>query len=704
MMATAPARPTADDRIRAAFWFAERGFGVFSVWSADAAGHCRCPKGATCDNPGKHPIGFHGFKEATTDHDRIRTLLSAASEPNYGLVCPDGVFALDVDGDGVARLAELEAQLGPLPSTLRTRTSGGEHIFLHWPDDHPRPIGQLFGYVTRWGSGSDAGYVIGPRSVHATGRVYEPVPGSLDIATLPEEWAVAAVSRPGSDDAIEITSGGYQLPDYGYTGSRYKAILRYVGSRYARGISADEIWAGVVSVLAPRFSEPLSEPELRARFERVWKTTPEKFGPATFLETPELPPFQVVVAPLSWPEPPGEAAYHGVLGDIVHAVEAVTEADPVAILGSLLASAGACMGHLMTIYQGSTQAANLFIALVGDSSTGRKGTAASIARDVMNSAYPDWETLIVTGLGSGEGLIGHLKKVEETEHRALVLESEFGRLLTVMAREGSTLSPVIRDAWDGVPMGRFLAREQSLVRWHHVSIAAHVTGIELRQKMTSTDAANGFGNRFVWLAVRRTKLVPFPESPKELVTPYVDSLHRAIVAASTTPADMHWSEDARDRWESLYVGWASQRRLGMLGSLLARSEAQITRLALLYALLDRSHDVGLEHLAAAEALWAYSERSVAHIFGSSTGDRHADSLLEYLADGPLEWESAKRALGVHRAADLRDAVDLLVSIGAVEVVPLPREGGGRSRRALRKREQTAQTEQTALGPRGQKGA
>ncbi len=126
-------RPTAEDRIRAATWFADRGFGVFSVWSADPDGTCRCTKRAACGSPGKHPIGRQGFLEHTRDPERIRTLLSAASEPNYGLVCPDGVFVLDVDGDGVARLAELEARLGPLPPTLRTNTAHGQHVFLRWP-------------------------------------------------------------------------------------------------------------------------------------------------------------------------------------------------------------------------------------------------------------------------------------------------------------------------------------------------------------------------------------------------------------------------------------------------------------------------------------------------------------------------------------------------------------------------------------------
>ena len=700
-MSSAPKpRPSSEDRIRAALWFAEHGFGVFSVWSTDPDGTCRCPAGLNCSqqNRGKHPIPSRGFLDATRDPARIKTMLSAASEPNYGLVCPDGVFALDVDGDGIDKLIELEGRLGMLPPTLRTKTAHGEHVFLRWPDELPRPIGQLWGFVTRWGAGAGAGYVIGPRSVHASGFAYDLATNVIEIAELPEAWASDIIAPPTLADGeeFEIPAGGYSLPEPGFSGARYDAIRDYVASRYMRGMDKEEIWGGVLTALAPRFASPLSEPELRDRFERAWKNTPSRLGPPLDIEAETIAVEQAAAAmpapptaPVApWPAPPDPAAYHGVLGDIIAAVEPTTEADPVAILGSLLAYAGACMGHWKSIYQGSTQTANLFITLVGDSSTGRKGTASSIARDVMSAAYPDWQKLIVTGLGSGEGLIGHLKRNEETEHRAVVTESEFGRLLTVMAREGSTLSPVVRDAWDGVPLGRFLAREQSLVTWHHVSISAHVTVVELRQKLTNADAANGFANRFLWLAVRRTKLVPFPTSPRELVAPYATALYRAIDEAQTA-GELKWSPLAAERWEALYAASAARARYGMLGAMLARGEAQITRLALLYALLDRSSEVGAQHLAAAEALWAYAERSVVHIFGSSTGDRHADSLLTYLVDGPVEWKEARKVLGLRYASELEESVGLLVSLGLAEVVTVKQEGRGRPMRVIRGRPNAA---------------
>jgi len=698
--------PTAGDRLKAALWFAQRGFGVFSVWSTDANGVCRCPLKGKCDNAGKHPVPQIGFKAATSDPGKIRAMLSIPSDPNYGLLPPESVFVLDVDGEGIERLAQLEQQHGPLPPTLRTKTAHGYHIFLHWPPDLPRPIGELFGYVTRWGSGHNAGYVIGPRSVHASGTEYAPAEDAFNIATLPEAWAHAIVDREKIEPFIEIDSGGYQLPDYGYTGSRYKAILRYAASRYMRGISEEEVFAGVRSVLAPRFEEQLNDDELRSRFNRTWVKIAENLGRPLDFSEQELVAGVTIEALPDWPTPPDRAAFHGVAGEIVHAVMERTEADPVGILGSLLATVGACMGHGRYIYQGASQTANLFVVLVGDTASGRKGTASSIVNEVMTAAYPTWQDLIVAGLGSGEGLITHLKRNEETEHRALILESELGRLLTVMNREGSTLSPMIRDAWDGVPMGRVLAHSSQLVKWHHVGMVAHITPVELRAKLGDVDAANGFGNRFLWLAVHRTKLVPFPESPRSAVTPYLNGLNAAIVKAEGM-GELRWSPSATERWEALYNELSRDPRHGLPGALAARAEAQIVRLALIYALLDQAAQINVVHLEAAEALWAYAERSIAYIFGRSTGSRHADMLRDLLADGPLEWEAAKKALGLRTAADLREAVGTLSELGVAEVVSVPRDAGGRPRRVIqlgtKSPEQTLQTVQTMQVPAQENG-
>jgi hypothetical protein len=299
MAAEVLVRPAREERLRAALWFAERGFGVFSVWSANDDGVCRCPKGVACESPGKHPVPGIGFKAATTDPELIRRMLEIPSDPNWGMLPPDGVFALDVDGAGVQELAKLEARYGALPATLRTATAHGQHIFLRWPDAHPRPIGQLFGFVTRWGSGRDAGYVIGPRSVHATGAVYAPVAGSLEIAEMPEAWARAAIGTPA--EASVTFSAGYQLPDRFPAGTaRYKEVLRYTAHLYDTSrLSRAEMWPLVRDVLAPRFAEPLTESELRERFDRVTKDMGKRLGDRRNVPDEKQAPVELEDAPLT---------------------------------------------------------------------------------------------------------------------------------------------------------------------------------------------------------------------------------------------------------------------------------------------------------------------------------------------------------------------------------------------------------------------
>jgi hypothetical protein len=68
----------------------------------------------------------------------------------------------------------------------------------------------------------------------------------------------------------------------------------------------------------------------------------------------------------------------------------------------------------------------------------------------------------------------------------------------------------------------------------------------------------------------------------------------------------------------------------LLGAITARAEAQTIRLALLYALLDRSPEIACVHLEAALALWRYCDASAHYIFGDLVGEPVADTILRAL--------------------------------------------------------------------------
>lgn len=91
------------------------------------------------------------------------------------------------------------------------------------------------------------------------------------------------------------------------------------------------------------------------------------------------------------------------------------------------------------------------------------------------------------------------------DHRLMVVEPEFASTFKVAGRETNTLSPVIRQAWDTGTL-RTLTRNNPLTaEGAHISIVGHITAEELKRHLTSTEAANGFGNRFIWMLVRRSK-------------------------------------------------------------------------------------------------------------------------------------------------------------------------------------------------------
>lgn len=394
---------------------------------------------------------------------------------------------------------------------------------------------------------------------------------------------------------------------------------------------------------------------------------------------PWRPPRALLLAPdpdaRLFPEPMAAIAYRGILGEIVAAVAPHTEAAPEALLGTLLAVLGTlCAGPVF--YQGGQHAANLFVALVGETSYGRKGTALSVVGALLDEVYPRWVDLVVPGLGSGEGLVGHLKRREQEDPRALLRETEMGRLLVAMGREGNVISPIMRDAWDRSPIGRVLAREEMIVYRHHVGMIGHVTPRELRARLTTLDTANGFGNRILWLAVRRSQLVPFADDPRQYVDRALFTELRGLIDAGERIRETTWSLDAAMAWDALYREQSTVSDLGLFGALTARALPQIVRLALIYSILDASDEIDEPHFAAAHAVWQYVVASCRWIWGETTGDAEADATLRILRlyGAGISRDELRQQLGLRKSSEMDDILRTLTEAGLVKLTRLPTKG------------------------------
>jgi hypothetical protein len=303
-----------------------------------------------------------------------------------------------------------------------------------------------------------------------------------------------------------------------------------------------------------------------------------------------------------------------------------------------LRDGNAASRSLHTTVEADRYGTNLFVVQVGETSKARKGTAKGHADKLFRFADAAWVgERVKVGLSSGEGLTWHVRDGDaqeaDTDRRLLAYEPEFAAVLKVLSRDGNTLSSTLRQAWDSGTLDILTKNNPIRATAAHVSVLAHVTKEDLLRYLTETEAGNGFGNRFLWAAVKRSKLLP--EGGRQIdYGPLGDSLRKALAKARTA-GEITRDDSARALWRERYPE-LSEGRPGLFGSLTARGEAQVTRLSLLYAALDQSSWITEAHLSAALALWDYCRESARYIFGDALGDAVADTILAALRrSGPL---------------------------------------------------------------------
>lgn len=341
----------------------------------------------------------------------------------------------------------------------------------------------------------------------------------------------------------------------------------------------------------------------------------------------------------TWPAPPAEAALYGTAGEFVLRTAPHTESDPMALLSQFLVAFGAAAGrNVHYSVEATRHHLNEFLILVGPSGKGRKGSSWDHVEALVGQADPEFmRRCVSSGLSSGEGLIWDVRDPEDGEpapdKRRLVLESEFAQVLKVLAREGNTLSPVMRNAWDGKTLQTIAKNSPVRAQDAHVSIIGHITKDELLRFVSGTELANGFFNRFLVVAVQRSKELPFGGQLSGDDLAHVRESTRTALRFASLARELAFDPAARERWIEVY-GPLSRGEEGLLGAATRRAEAHVVRLAAIYATLDCRDDIALDHLEAALALWRFSADSARWIFGDSLGDPTADEIWALASTRP----------------------------------------------------------------------
>jgi Bifunctional DNA primase/polymerase, N-terminal/Protein of unknown function (DUF3987)/Primase C terminal 2 (PriCT-2) len=667
--------------LQAALIYAAFGWPVFPCWPVN-----------------KRPSTFNGFKDATTDPERIRRCWQRY--PNLMIGVPmgswSGVFAVDLDRkqgheDGVASWTKLIAEHGAAPTLSSTTPSTGQHhLYDHVEGVRSFPLDKLAPGVEVKGEG---GYVIVPPSFCTDpkfngGASYTWNEPLLAPAPAPE-WLVRELlamtaapnfTPPPSDDQIPVAI------------ERIKAALAVIDPDMER-----KPWIAIGCALYKelgdagfalwdewsRRGQKCKPGEMKGQWEGIVKGNGYAYTIGTlFWHANQARPdwdqsHRVQVEEPNWPGTPAdgghheaawpemdEAAFHGFAGDVVRTIAPHSESDPVALLLQLLT----CFGNIINrsryyLVESSRQQANLFIALVGATSKTRKGTSFNRIQTIIDIADHVWtDEHIAGGLSSGEGLIYVVrdpiikwdKKANEfvemdpgvDDKRLTIVEPEFAGVLTVMERSGNTISHLLRKAWDGSKLQTMTRKEPLIATGAHISIIGHITQDELRARLTHTEMANGFANRFLFALIKRSKELPFGGTLSDSDIQHLGEEFKRIVDAvkgdpmngRVPPPHLTMTEAAAAEWARVYSALSAERP-GLLGAITARAEAQTIRLALIYALLDRANQIDVGHLRAGLAVWNYCDASAAHIFGATLGDDVADTILRALKNAGREGMS-----------------------------------------------------------------
>ncbi len=232
-----------------------------------------------CHPTGHQPLVQHGFYDATTDVDAIRSWWTRWPDAAIGLRTgkASGVFAVDIDPrhDGDVSLECLETEHGRLPETVESQTGGGgRHVFFKWPHR------QIKCSTGRIGAGidikGDGGYVILPPSDHESGRQYcwliGQQPGEHEIVDAPA-WLLEMI-----DDA---SGSGQPAPDAAGIdeaipkGCRNKTLASQAGHMRQIGMTPAEIAPALLAINTRRCKPPLDTREVEQIARSIGRYDPD---------------------------------------------------------------------------------------------------------------------------------------------------------------------------------------------------------------------------------------------------------------------------------------------------------------------------------------------------------------------------------------------------------------------------------------------
>lgn len=227
----------------------------------------------------KTPLTKSGFKDATTDLQKIKEWWTKYPTALIGYAVPENKLIIDVDPRNGGDINDVITRFGQLPNTPTVLTpSGGQHYYFTTDTPLRNTASKLAPGIDTRGTG---GYVILPGSALADGRRYtfeaNAAPNNAPIAKLPpalvnvlyEAKPVTAPNKPlGVHTVIE--------------GGRNDYLARKAGQLRRLGLNENLILEAIIAENEAVCSPPLDIEELRTIARSIARYEPAPINiPAT---------------------------------------------------------------------------------------------------------------------------------------------------------------------------------------------------------------------------------------------------------------------------------------------------------------------------------------------------------------------------------------------------------------------------------------
>lgn len=226
----------------------------------------------------KKPLTANGFKDATTDSEKIEEWWSVHPNANVGIATGDmsgGIVAIDMDVDKEkdkdgyhSFLKWCDENFLVLPDSWLSITGrGGYHLIYKSLFPVPSKIGWLEDVDIR----ANGGYIVAPPSIHPNGTKYEweQDPDEYDLITTDDidvEFIMNSILADSRSNTEPL-----KVPEEIPEGHRDEMMFKLACKYQAMGMSDSEMEAALKVANAERCKPPLTDKEIRQKLKQAQK-------------------------------------------------------------------------------------------------------------------------------------------------------------------------------------------------------------------------------------------------------------------------------------------------------------------------------------------------------------------------------------------------------------------------------------------------